>query len=123
MHILRLVAAAVILSTMPGFALARQSGTSQSSVLHACGAARCAIFPCGKRCIVGCSVNVCFKCHGGWCVPWDRVAGKPIAGGNLNGILKNAPPGAASSNAGNKPVNETPVRATEPVTERVGGKH
>ena len=37
-------------------------------------------------------MNACFKCHGGWCVPWDRVASKPIAGGNLNGILRMRPP-------------------------------
>ena len=108
---------------MPGFALAMQSGASQTAVLLACRHAGCAIFRCGPGCIVGCSAVVCFKCHSGWCVNWDRVAGKPIRGGNLNGILKNAPPGAASSNAGNKPVNETPTRNTEPVTERVGGKH
>jgi hypothetical protein len=49
--------------------------------------------------------------------------GKPVpGGGNLSGILKNAPiGGTSSSNAGNKPVNETPGRNTEPVNERVGG--
>jgi hypothetical protein len=66
---------------------------------------------------------VCFSCGGkGKCVQIRN--GKPVpGGGNLSGVLKNAPTGGtASSNAGNKPVNETPTRNTEPVTERVGGK-
>jgi hypothetical protein len=122
MHILRLVAFAVVLSTMPGFALAMQSGASQTAVVLACKHAGCAIYRCGGGCIWGCGTYVCFRCRNGWCVQTDRT-GKPIRGGSLSGILKNAPPGAASSNAGNKPVNETPTRNTEPITERVGGKH
>jgi hypothetical protein len=123
MHILRLVAFAVVLSTMPGFALARQSGASQSVVIPACKRTPSCAYLCGKGTCYGCSEFACFSCTHGWCTPARSRGGKPIRGGNLNGILKNAPPGAASSNAGNKPVNETPTRNTAPITGRAGGKH
>ena len=67
--ILRPLAVAVVLSTMPGFALAMQSGASQSSVVRACQrTASCITLSCGKNCIFGCTSNVCFKCTQGWCV-------------------------------------------------------
>jgi hypothetical protein len=123
-RILRPLAVAVVLSVVPGFALAKQA--SQSAVLGACARTEgCVAQGCGGGapkaggCVQGCSPTVCFKCNGKTCVSTRGLGGKPVPGGGLGGILKNAPPGStSSSNAGNRPVNNT-----EPVTERVGGKH
>jgi hypothetical protein len=79
--------------------------------------------------IAGCSGHACFFCDGKTrqCDGVTFRKGQPVLTGirgKIPGGLKNAPTGGtSSSSAGNKPVNETPVRGTEPVTERVGGKH
>ena len=123
------LAVVAVLSVMTGFALAKGKGggASYGDVLQACvNTPGCQMNNCDPPkagCGNGCSPVTCFSCKNNKCVATRGLGGRPIPGGSLSGILKNAPPGTASSNARNKPVNETPTRNTEPVTERVGGKH
>ncbi len=124
--ILRPLAVAVVLSVIPGFALAKPA--SQSAVMNACNdTPACSMQSCrggqaeAGGCVQGCSPAVCFKCNGKTCVQTRGLGGKPVAGGSLGGILKNAPPGStSSSNAGNKPVSGTTVRGTAPVSQSAG---
>ena len=126
-RILGFLAVAAVLSVMSGFSQATGKGASLGAVLDAClntpGCNTVLCNPPKEGCLQGCSPVVCFSCKNNKCVATRSLGGKPISGGSLGGILKNAPPGTASSKAGNKPVNETPVRGTEPATERAGGKH
>jgi hypothetical protein len=123
------LAVAAVLSVTSSFALAKGKGggASYGDVLQACvDTPGCQMNNCNppkSGCGQGCSPVTCFSCKNNKCVATRGLGGKPT-GGSLSGILKNAPiRGTSSSNAGNKPVNETPTRNMEPVTERAGGKH
>jgi hypothetical protein len=120
-RILALGVFAILIGLAPTAVTATQKGTSQQSVFQACNRTNGCFYSCTKEGCAGCSPTVCFRCVAKICYP-VRSSGKPIpGGGSLGSILKNAPPGPASTNVGR--VNEAPTQNTNPVAGRVGGRH